>query len=84
MTLSKLVPIFGSFKMESRRSHEAPFLGCTEFNILVGKLVLVWSKSIVQLRHYYSEDNATQGQIGHEEILLFYPKAYNIPQRHQF
>lgn len=83
MTFSKLVPIFGSFKKGSRR-HQTPFLGCTEFNILVGKLVFVWSKSIVQLRHYYNEDNATQGQMGHKEILIFHPKAYNIPQRCQF
>lgn len=55
-----------------------------EFNILVGKLVFVWSKGTVQLRHYYNEDNAIQGQIGHKEILIFYPKAYNIPQRYQF
>lgn len=53
--------------MESRGSNLAQFLGCALFYVLVGKLVLVWSKSRVHLR-YYNNESTTQGQIRHKEM----------------
>lgn len=71
-----ITTIFGSFKVGSR-SHQAHFLGWTQFYVLAGKLVLVWSERGIHLRYYNNKKSATQGQIQHKEIPIFYPKAYN-------
>lgn len=83
MSLSKLVTVFGSSEMESRRMESIRhMLGAHSLILRLENQFLCRQRE--QLSWDTPTERTIQGQIRHKEIPVYYPQAHSIPQKYRW